>query len=337
MAESKQYCGFQGPQALGGVLDRAPENSKYCSPGADPQKNSSQNNTRLALSREGWLFSFFMVGLGVAAIYSGQSGLMLLFCCLVAIVLLMLGLARKNVQNLNIERRFIEEIYAGRETRIDIIVTNTGTSAVYGIHVFEAFDDKNQIGPMFIRKLAPGETFTARYMCMFPTRGCTQFVGFEVRSRFPLPFFEYRTSCTAQDKAYVFPQPLPGTDLIAFEQIDNPDEIVRIVKADDMIREVVNGRQSGRILWKLSAKRQKWMESVPQRVRECEEKPVIYCVDKNTVGNENFERQLSQITTYVLQKAANGQSGTVWISDQEYPFGSFDKQRLALFEALAVA
>ncbi len=295
------------------------------------------SHTRLALSREGWLFAFFMIGLGVAAIYSGQSGLMLLFCCLIAVVFLMIRIARKNVQNLKIERRFIEEIYAGRETRIDILVTNLGDATVYGIHVFEAFDDKTQIGPMFIRKLAPGETFTARYMCMFPTRGCTQFVGFDVRSRFPLPFFEYRTSLSVREESYVFPHPLPGNDFIAFEHTDNPDENVRIVKSDEIIREVVNGRQSGRILWKLSAKRQKWMESVPQRVRECEEKPVINCIDKAVLGNENFERQLSQITTYVLQKAADGQSGIVRIMDREYPFGAFDKQRLALFEALAVA
>ena len=177
MAECNHYTDSKGLSPLAGS-------------GAEPQKNSPKNNTRLALSREGWLFAFFIAGLGVAAIYSGQSGLMLLFCCLVAVVFLMLGIARKNVQNLKIERRFVEEIYAGRETRIDVLVTNTGNSTLYGIHIFEAFDDKTQIGPMFIRKLAPGETFTARYMCMFPTRGCTQFVGFEVRSRFPLPFFE---------------------------------------------------------------------------------------------------------------------------------------------------
>lgn len=79
------------------------------------------------------------------------------------------------------------------------------------------------------------------------------------------------------------------------------------------------------------------MEAVPQRIRESEEKPVIYCVDKKDIGNENFERQLSQITAFVLQKAADGQSGSVRISECEYPFGAFDKQRIALFEALAVA
>ena len=294
------------------------------------------HRTRLALSREGWLFVFFIVGLGAAAIYSGQSGLMLLFCCLFAAIVIMTLVAYRNVQNLRIERRFVEEIYAGRETRIDILVTNTGTSTAYGIHIFESFRDRTHIGPMFIRTLAPGTTFTARYMCVFPTRGCTEFVGFSVRSRFPAFFFEYRCEILAPDEAFVYPSPDTNTDLLRFANSERIDPHARTVRSDTMIREIVNGRQAGRILWKLSAKRQKWMESVPLRTRQNETEHVIECVHKNVIGDEKFERQLSQITAYVLQKAADGQNGLVRIGDREYPFSAIDQQRRALFDALAV-
>ena len=84
----------------------------------------SKPKIRIALNREGALFFFFVLGLGASAIYSGKSGLMLLFCCMIAAIVVFAIIAHQNFQqSLKIERRFVEEVFAGCDTRIDLLIT----------------------------------------------------------------------------------------------------------------------------------------------------------------------------------------------------------------------
>ena len=55
---------------------------------------------RVAINREGVLFVFFWLALGAAAIYSGNAGLMILFCMLTAAFALVSALAHRNMQPL---------------------------------------------------------------------------------------------------------------------------------------------------------------------------------------------------------------------------------------------
>ena len=171
---------------------------------------------RVAINREGVLFVFFWLALGAAAIYSGNAGLMILFCMLTAAFALVSALAHRNMQPLEVVRRFPEDIFAQRNAHIDVLMTNRSAIPVYGLHLYERFDDAHCIGPIYVARLAPGETARARYMCIFDARGVAQFSTFEVRSRFPVPIFEWRQTIEASDMARVYPRYEPGTDLIAF-------------------------------------------------------------------------------------------------------------------------
>ena len=297
----------------------------------------SKTKTRIALNREGGLFFFFILGLGAAAIYSGKSGLMLLFCCLFAAVVVFMVIGRQNFnQPLRIERRFVEDIFAGRDTRIDLLITNEGTSPVYGIHIFERFEGGRTIGPMFIRRLGPGETATARYMCVFPTRGQALFCGFEIRSRFPLPFLELRRDIRSETTHFVYPEPHSGTEHIVFHAVSSALNQRRSTVSDRVIRELVHGRRAGRILWKLSAKRQIWLESVPLRINSGSVIPAIWIASKSYLGDEKFERQISQVTGYILHQIQLDRSGTIHIGEVHMSYGKSPQQRREVLEMLAM-
>ena len=262
---------------------------------------------------------------------------MLLFSCILAAFVIFYSLARRNIsQNISIERRFIEELFAGRDSRIDIIIKNNGPITVYGIHVFEKFEGNAFIGPMFLRKIAPGETAVARYMCFFPIRGNAHFCGFQIRSRFPLPFFELRADFDAEDNLPVFPQPIPETNLIAFNEIASDKLPKRFHQKDTTIRELVHGRRTGRILWKLSARRQTWIEEAPIHVRSPIGMPVIQIVDKSFLGPEKYERQISQITAYILNQIQIGRCGELQVGNTRLPYGKSPAQRREVLEKLAV-
>ena len=297
--------------------------------------NRQATRVHIALNREGGLFVFFALGLGAAAIYSGSSGLVLLFCAILAVVILAGWVARNNLKNISIERRFVQEIFAQKESRIELLIKNHGRKPVYGLHIFDTFEQNHRIGPVFVKQLEPGETATARYLCQFPRRGVAQFCGFQIRSRFPLAFIEFRLDYDQLESAFVYPQPLAGVDLVSFEQSGDLQTVRKTYAEEHTIRELVHGRRTGKILWKLSARRQIWMESVALRRPLPGDHLAVTVTDKHKLGYERFERQISQITDLALKRIQNHQSGVVRIGDRKLIYGESPKQRRELLETLA--
>lgn len=289
------------------------------------------------MNREGALFLFFLIGLGGAAVYSGNSGLVLFFCTLLSLCVLAIIFARRNLNGINIERRFPEEFFAGREVRVELLVRSTGRTPLYGLHIFDSFDTDRKIGPVFVRSLTRDNVICAHYTCQFPTRGIAHFLSFQVRSRFPLSFLEFRLDMNRHDVAYIYPEPIEGTDMVVFKGSESGRKPKRFHRENISIREVRNGRKSGRILWKLSARRQIWLEAVPIRRPESDANPIITLQPRQILGTEKYERQISQVTDFTLKRILDNRTGEVLIGRQSLPYGSSQKQRRQLLEALAQA
>ena len=297
-------------------------------------KPMTQRPLHLALNREGALFVFFWLTLTSAAIYSGKSGLVLLMSAISASLALAYFIARRNFQTMHIERRFKEDIFAGRETQIDLFITNTGHSPVFGLLLFERFSDNHVIGPIFIRRLNPGQTVSAHYMCMFSQRGRAFFQNIEIRSRFPLPFVELRQTLNIPDSACVYPTPIPGDDeLTCLNTTKNKKDTQR---KDHALKELNHGVRRGHIAWKISARRQKWIEDAPMRSGTHEISHAIRIRPYQELGAFRYERQLSQATALVLDRIRHQQSGSVLIGNKNYLYGQTHEQRKKLLDALAL-
>ena len=291
----------------------------------------------VAINREGALAIFFFLGLGGSAIYSGNNGLILLFCWLLAAFTLMILVAVRNCSpQLLIERRFSEEIFAGRDAHIDVLITNHGSRPLYGLHIFERFENDRFIGPMFIPRIDPGMTVTAQYQCLFVNRGNAHFCGFQVRSRFPLPFFELRYDCPAEAQSFIYPEPLSGSELLQFAEDSAQTPAHSLRSRDTTIRELVHGRKAGKILWKLSARKQKWLEAVPVHSRSLDTVPVISVIPRKVLGSAQYEKQISQITSFVLSQMQHDLSGEVLVGNAHHAYGNSPASRRQILELLAI-
>ena len=294
---------------------------------------------RVAINREGVLFVFFWLALGAAAIYSGNAGLMILFCMLTAAFALVSALAHRNMQPLEVVRRFPEDIFAQRNAHIDVLMTNRSAIPVYGLHLYERFDDAHCIGPIYVARLAPGETARARYMCIFDARGVAQFSTFEVRSRFPVPIFEWRQTIEASDMARVYPRYEPGTDLIAFCEEEStappPTDRPRFQTEMHTIAELRHGRRRGRILWKLSAKKGKIYEDIPIRNKRHAQTSHIVVEPARGRSRVEYEREIAQVATFCTQHACDGRLGSVRLGTTVYRFGASHDQWRRLLNALS--
>ena len=292
---------------------------------------------RAAINREGVLFVFFWLALGMAAVYSGNAGLMILFCMLTSAFALLYVLARRNMRPLEIARRFPEDIFACRQARVDVFVTNRSPVPVYGLHLYEKFDDDHCIGPMNIRRLAPGETARAGYVCVFGERGVAQFSSFEVRSRFPVPIFEWRRTIDASDMARVYPRYEMGTELIHFCDVfdDAPPSASLPTKAEEhAITELRHGRRRGRILWKLSAKKGRIYEDIPIRNNRQIQTPQIVVKPARGRPRSEYEREIAQVASFCTRHMLDGYAGSVRLRHAVYRFGQSREQWRTLLNAL---
>ncbi len=267
-----------------------------------------------ACSREGVFFLFFVLGAGGAAIYTAKNSLILLFCFLVFTLLATLYIGRKNVSGLSLDRRFQDEIFANKEAHIDLLATNTGKRARYALHLYEDFEQDRTIGPIFIPCLKPEETAQTQYDCIFHERGIVRFRQIQIRSRFPLPFFEFRAIYPCEAKNTVYPACDPERDRVCFSE-DADDARGQTIQRNTRIQELEHGHQRGHILWKLSARRGTFIEEIDHSTRHALSQTIDF-KPKTEMTLANYERQISQITDLCLKAFAEDSVVTLRAEDK---------------------
>lgn len=296
---------------------------------------ANRQKLQIAWNREGVIFLLLALGLAFASVYTGQNAIVLLFCVFAAVLSLSAWFGGQNVGGLIVERRFIEEIYAQKEAQIELIVYNPSSRTRHGLHLYEDFGGVSEIGPMYIDKLGPRQTAVLRYSCIFPTRGVSRFQQIQLRSRYPLPFFEFRSRMPKPDTALVYPSLDPETTVLTFHPLEASLNLRRSMH-DWSIQPVIAGRITGRILWKLSA-RQGQLVQRHARFRSHAQSEVISLKSRQELGRAAFERQASQAAHYCIDSLEHGRSIALYASDGSclLEAGSGSVQRLAVLEILA--
>ncbi|MCL2325568.1 MAG: hypothetical protein FWC40_03560 [Proteobacteria bacterium] len=299
-----------------------------------PSQDAKTKRIRLALSREAILFIFFVLGLGSAAVYTGRNSLILLFCVLFIAIVVCLTLGRQNVKSLRLERRLISEFFANQESSVEVLVHNLRQQRRYGLHVYESFGQAHTIGPMFVPALMAAQTAVMRYVCVFPNRGETRFCQIEVRSRYPMPFFEFRATYACEALALVYPALIEERGTLAFR--DAPAQAAHARRHHQTrLRELINGRKTGRIVWKVSAKSRRWIEEV-RAFEPAGNARALHIKSPHAMSSAAFERHVSETATFALDCLESGESISLWLDETcLVPSGHGPEQRRAVLEALA--
>ncbi len=220
---------------------------------------------RLVLTREGKLFILLTVGIGFAAINSGNNLLYLVFGLLLSLILVSGLLSEANLRGLTALRHPAPQLEAGTPSLAAVTLTNPKRRLPsYGVEVHEllpaeaadVWGARQRRG--YVLVLPPGGSQTAYVRLTAARRGVLTSAGLRVSTRFPFGLFE---------KSRFFPLPARFTALPAARP--SPLDAVRpaghgleehlagVGSGDELhgLRDHRAGDDARTIAWKVSARR----------------------------------------------------------------------------------
>ena len=159
-------------------------------------------------TRDGWWMLFAAVGLGVAAINTGNNLLYLLCSMLLALVLVSGILSEQTMRGLQLEGLRPEEMFAGRPAVVGASVVNAKRWLTSYSVVLEMLDP----GPpssFHVPTLAAGARRLVTWEHVPPSRGRHRLSGVRVVTRFPFGLFSKVSRVQLDDQVLVFPAVRP--------------------------------------------------------------------------------------------------------------------------------
>lgn len=161
---------------------------------------------QLKFTREGKYFVAITIGIGLAAINTGNNLLYLLLGWLLSMIIASGVLSDLSLKNLSVRRRPPGRVYAGRPFLMEISITNDkGRLASYSIEVEDLVGSKPLDKKCYFLKVPAGKTQRTSYRHTFNRRGLYRFDGFRLATRFPFALFNKRRENSTEGEVLVFP------------------------------------------------------------------------------------------------------------------------------------
>lgn len=165
---------------------------------------------RLRFTREGRYFVAIAVGIGLAAINTGNNLLYLLLGWMLSVIVASGMLSELTMRGLRVRRRPPPRIHADQPFLMEISVENVKASlASYSIEI----EDLNQGTPLdkkcFFLKIPAGRTQRTSYRHRFSRRGLYKLSGFRIGTKFPFALFRKSRILEQSDEVLVFPSIYP--------------------------------------------------------------------------------------------------------------------------------
>jgi uncharacterized protein (DUF58 family) len=162
-------------------------------------------------TRDGWWCLLVAVGLGVAAINTGNNLLYLLVSALLALIVVSGILSEQSMRGLDLTGIVPEEIYAGRPALFGAAVVNRKrwlTSYSITVELLAAEAHALESGSRFIyfRRIEAGAERLATWEEALPRRGRHRLAGVRITTRFPFGLFVKAGRPALADEVLVFPR-----------------------------------------------------------------------------------------------------------------------------------
>jgi len=161
-------------------------------------------------TRAGWLFFALTLGVGFAALNTGNNLLYLVFSFLLGFLVLSGVLSEAALRRIDVRRRLPRELFAEAPVPVALEVENAQRRVPsYAIVVEdlagEDLADATPLGRVFFLRLPPGARQQRAYLLSAPRRGPLRFAGFRVSTRFPFGLFLKSLLIEAPGETLVYP------------------------------------------------------------------------------------------------------------------------------------
>ena len=157
-------------------------------------------------TREGKVFFLVTLGVGIAAINTGNNLLFLVLGFLLALVILSGVMSEIALRRVRIERRLPERAFVGQIALVEIALTNSKSRlASYSLEVEDVADGVPTERRCYFLKIAPGAQQIAAYRRTSKKRGVVRLVSFRLATRYPFGIIEKSRTVDAPSELLVYP------------------------------------------------------------------------------------------------------------------------------------
>jgi uncharacterized protein (DUF58 family) len=161
---------------------------------------------KLKFTREGKYFLGITLGVGFAAINTGNNLLYLLLGMLLSLMLVSGVMSELSLRYLTVTRRLPQRAQVGRPHLVEIEVLNHKKRVPsYAIEVEDLRAGQPADKRCFFLKISPDSVQVAAYRRTPQRRGRDKHVGFRIATRFPFGFFEKSREVEAYGDLIIYP------------------------------------------------------------------------------------------------------------------------------------
>jgi uncharacterized protein (DUF58 family) len=161
---------------------------------------------KLKFTREGKYFLGITLGVGFAAINTGNNLLYLLLGMLLSLIVLSGVMSELSLRDLNVIRRLPARAQVGRAHLVEIEVYNRKKRIPsYAIEVEDLRAGQPADKRCFFLKISPNSAQVAAYRRSPQRRGRDRHVGFRIATRFPFGLFEKSREVACEGELVIYP------------------------------------------------------------------------------------------------------------------------------------
>lgn len=255
-------------------------------------------------TRAGWIFLGIILGVGFAALNTGNNLLYLVLALMLSFLVLSGVLSESALRGVRVRRRLPRELFAGHDNSIQLEVSNdqrrvSAFALVLEDRVRPAADgasstrDRGQnppervtrkkrrkrpqsepAGRCFVLRVGAGESETRRYVLTPLRRGPLVFSGFRVSTRFPFGLFLKYREFDDVEEALVYPEVVALRSRPELSEIESRGDtpLTRVGQGGVVsgLREFTEGDSMRRVHWRSSLRRGSLLVSETEDDRDAE-------------------------------------------------------------------
>lgn len=182
-----------------------------------PPGDAHLRTRRLRFTREGRYFVGLTLGVGFAAINTGNNLLYLVLGMMLSLIVVSGILSELTLKGLVVERSLPREVHVRSPYLTSIAVTNGKRRlASFSVQIEDLIEGHPLAKKCYFLKLPPGARQNTSYRSEFTRRGLYRYRGFHVATRFPFAFFVKTYAFEAPDELVVLP---------AINPVDVPEDV----------------------------------------------------------------------------------------------------------------
>ena len=217
----------------------------------------------LRFTRQGKLYTAVTLGVGIAAVNTGNNLLFLVLGLMLGLILVSGILSEMTLRGLVVTRGLPETATAEAVFPVELRVRNTKRfAASFGVELRDEIDGVPFRRRCFFLRVSPGEDRAIAYRCEIDKRGVARFDGTDVFTRFPFGLFEKHRFVPLEETVIVLPKvvPVPMPEGIpANGDRVSPDRHAGYGIEFRELREMGPGDDLRRIDWRATARLRRFM------------------------------------------------------------------------------